>query len=170
MAACWAVAGAVKTSPPTPSPVRAIAAKSRCPPPAGLRSVRPRQRPRAVVVIGAGPYGLAAAAHLREAGVAAQVYGDAMASWRHNMPKGMRLRHATDIADPHNRFLLQEYVRTKGLQATEQLPLDHFIAYGEGFQQRMVPDLNRRKVVKLALAPGGFRLTLDDGDVIEAAR
>ncbi len=32
-----------------------------------------------IVIIGAGPYGLAAAAHLRAAGVGVHVFGEAMA-------------------------------------------------------------------------------------------
>jgi FAD-dependent urate hydroxylase len=41
-----------------------------------------------VVIIGAGPYGLAAAAHLGRAGVEARVFGDPMSFWR-GMPDGM---------------------------------------------------------------------------------
>jgi len=93
-----------------------------------------------------------------------------MASWRDNMPKGMRLRHATDIACPGEQFLLKDYVRTKGVPTTEQLPLDLFVAYGEWFQRQAVPHLDGRKVVRVALGPGGFRLSLDDGDAIEASR
>src|SRR5262249_40310163 len=53
-----------------------------------------------VAVIGAGPYGLAVAAHLRAAGLATCAFGHTMAFWRRNMPKGMKLRHATSISDP----------------------------------------------------------------------
>jgi cation diffusion facilitator CzcD-associated flavoprotein CzcO len=56
-----------------------------------------------VVIIGAGPYGLAAAAHLRAAGVEPRVFGEPMAFWQRQMPKGMRLRSpwtASHIADP----------------------------------------------------------------------
>ena len=54
-----------------------------------------------VAIIGAGPYGLAAAAHLRRAGVAVRLLGDPMSFWR-SMPAGMLLRSnwtATCIAD-----------------------------------------------------------------------
>ena len=43
------------------------------------------------VIIGAGPHGLAAAAHLRRAGAECLVFGDPMSFWR-TMPEGMVLR------------------------------------------------------------------------------
>ena len=67
-----------------------------------------------VAIIGAGPYGLAVAAHLRSANVAIRVFGEAMSFWRRHMPNGMKLRSpwiATHIADPRNRYLLDDYFR-----------------------------------------------------------
>jgi FAD-dependent urate hydroxylase len=54
-----------------------------------------------VVIVGAGPHGLAAAAHLRRAGMQPRVFGDPMSFW-HRMPLGMLLRSnwpATCIAE-----------------------------------------------------------------------
>ena len=45
-----------------------------------------------VVVIGAGPHGLAATAHLRGAGVPAVAFGKVVEFWRETMPEGMLLR------------------------------------------------------------------------------
>lgn len=45
-----------------------------------------------VVVVGAGPYGLAAAAHLSEKGLNTIVLGRPMQLWREQMPEGMLLR------------------------------------------------------------------------------
>src|ERR1700680_2785235 len=81
-------------------------------------------------VIRAGPYGLAAAAHLMAAGVETVAFGDAMAFWRNNMPKGMRLRspwRATHIADPRNELSLDAYARRVGILPTEQLPTAEFV-------------------------------------------
>ena len=44
-----------------------------------------------VAVIGAGPHGLSAAAHLRRAGVECRLLGDPMSFWM-TMPSGMLLR------------------------------------------------------------------------------
>ena len=42
-----------------------------------------------VAVIGAGPYGMAAAAHLRGAGIETLVFGRTMHFWKNHMPQGM---------------------------------------------------------------------------------
>src|SRR5262249_61460439 len=84
-----------------------------------------------VAVIGAGPYGLAAAAHLRAAGLATRVFGHTMAFWRRNMPKGMKLLHATSISHPDDAFSLEAFARLDPAAATRPLPIETFIAYGE---------------------------------------
>ena len=121
-----------------------------------------------VAIIGAGPYGLAAAAHLRAANVSIRMFGEAMAFWRRNMPKGMKLRSpwiATHIADPLGRYLLDDYFRDAGLPLPDRLPVEDFIDYGTWFQERVAPDLDSRRVVQIAaLDDGGFRLLLDDGE------
>lgn len=86
-----------------------------------------------VAVIGAGPYGLAAAAHLRAAKVPIRVFGDALSFWRDNMPAGMKLRSpwvATHIAAPQGRYLLDDYYREAGLELPKLLPVENFIDYG----------------------------------------
>ena len=127
-----------------------------------------------VVVIGAGPYGLAAAAHLRAANVSIRVFGEAMAFWRRNMPKGMQLRSpwiATHIADPLGRYLLDDYFREAGLPLPDRLPVEDFIDYGMWFQERVAPDLDSRAVVQIAARDdGGFRLLLADGESFFAKR
>jgi cation diffusion facilitator CzcD-associated flavoprotein CzcO len=69
-----------------------------------------------VVVIGAGPYGLAVAAYLKDRGGDSRVFGEPMSFWRRNMPKGMFLRSpwaATDIADPHRMLTLDAYMAAR---------------------------------------------------------
>ena len=44
------------------------------------------------VIIGAGPYGLSIAAHLRGRGIPFRIFGRIMDSWRTHMPKGMCLK------------------------------------------------------------------------------
>jgi cation diffusion facilitator CzcD-associated flavoprotein CzcO len=44
------------------------------------------------VIVGAGPYGLSIAAHLKAAGIPFQLYGTPMESWRKFMPVGMVLK------------------------------------------------------------------------------
>ena len=45
-----------------------------------------------VAIVGAGPYGLSVAAHLRGAGVRFRQFGLPMKLWRENMPRGMFLK------------------------------------------------------------------------------
>src|SRR5919106_5990275 len=49
-----------------------------------------------LLVIGAGPYGLATAACARRAGIEQLVVGEPMAFWRESMPSGMFLRSGAD--------------------------------------------------------------------------
>jgi cation diffusion facilitator CzcD-associated flavoprotein CzcO len=123
-----------------------------------------------VAVIGAGPYGLAAAAHLRAAGFATRAFGHTMAFWRRNMPKGMKLRHATSISGPDDSFTLEAFGREHPDAATRPLPIETFIAYAEWFQRNTVPDLDRRKVIHVGPAADGFELRLEGGEVVEAER
>ena len=65
-----------------------------------------------VVVIGAGPYGLAAAAHLKHAGIETVVFGSTMHFWKNHMPAGMLLRSpwsASHIGDPDGQLTLDRY-------------------------------------------------------------
>jgi cation diffusion facilitator CzcD-associated flavoprotein CzcO len=126
-----------------------------------------------VAVIGAGPYGLAAAAHLRAARIDTRVFGEAMGFWKNNMPKGMWLRSpwiASHIADPKGKHSLDHYASLRGFAPQEQLPIDDFVGYGEWFQQQIAPDLDTRKVVGVERMPQGFRITLGDGASVNARR
>jgi hypothetical protein len=126
-----------------------------------------------VAIVGAGPYGLAVAAHLRAARLPIRVFGDPLSFWRQNMPDGMKIRSpwiATHIADPQNRYRLDDQFSELGLAKPDLLPLQDFTAYGLWFQERVVPDLDRRKVLRVAALDHGFRLTLNDGDSFFARR
>jgi thioredoxin reductase len=138
-------------------------------------SVPRLRRPKAeeVVIVGAGPYGLSAAAHLRQADVPTKVFGDPMESWERHMPTGMLLRSrwaASQIADPERRLSLDRYHAEHDLEPTEPIPLDRFVDYGRWFQRRAVPDLDRRHVLGIARDDDGFRVELDDGERVNAAR
>ncbi|MEV7177120.1 NAD(P)-binding domain-containing protein [Kitasatospora sp. NPDC093679] len=126
------------------------------------------------VVIGAGPYGLAAAAHLRGAGVSFRAFGEPMAGWREGMPAGMFLKstpRASCISDPSGRYGFNDYRHRAGrgtVGDTYPIPLDEFVEYGEWFQRERVPELERTQVARVEGAPGGFRVTLEDGESVTA--
>jgi len=123
------------------------------------------------VIIGAGPYGLAAAAHLNAAGVEMRAFGEPMSFWRKSMPAGMKLRSpwgGSHISDPNGRLSLDHFVESGGMRRSAPIPLQDFIRYGEWFQRQAVPDLDRRKVAQVDRAPNGFRLTIEDGEAVYA--
>ena len=89
------------------------------------------------------------------------------------MPTGMKLRSpwiATHIAEPFGRYRLDHYFDEMSSALPELLPVENFIDYGTWFQKRVAPDLDNRKVVRIAPRDGGFRIILEDGDNIFARR
>ena len=125
-----------------------------------------------VAVIGAGPYGLTAAAHLRRAGIDVRVIGQPMSFWR-NMPAGLLLRSnwtATCIAEHQGELSLDSFCAATGTSFDPPVPLDRFIDYGMWVQRQVAPDVDRRLVRTVEACPGGFRLTLADGTAISAHR
>src|SRR5262245_4559269 len=94
-----------------------------------------------VAIIGAGPYGLSAAAHLRHIkGLEVRLFGKPMAFWEQHMPHGMLLRskwEASHLSDPEHLFSLNAY-RQAGVTHTlaDPLPSKDFIAYGQWFHDR----------------------------------
>lgn len=126
----------------------------------------------AVAVLGAGPHGLAAAAHLRRAGEEVRIFGDPMSFWR-TMPAGMLLRSnwtATCIAEYEGPLALDSYLAETGAEVTKPVPLDDFIAYGTWVQSKVAPDVDRRWVKRAAAIGDGFVLTLGDETQLRARR
>ncbi len=120
-----------------------------------------------VAILGAGPYGLAAGAHLHQvAGLDVQVFGDPMEFWKAQMPAGMFLRSpwsASQISDPASQFTLGNYRTRLGREIPAPIPLDDFVGYGLWFQQNAVPKIMQQKVANIQRDSAGFQLTLDTG-------
>ena len=122
-------------------------------------------------IIGAGPYGLSIAAHLREHRLRFELLGTLLESWRRFMPKGMLLkseRFASSLWDPRRRYTLRQYCETRRLPyrpVGEPLSIEHFLEYAEWFRQQTAVEPRDVKVKELRQVPGGFRLTLADGGV-----
>lgn len=124
-----------------------------------------------VVVIGAGPYGLSTAAHLRGQGVEPYVIGQPMEFWKSQMPAGMLLRspfEASNISDPHGKLTFSAYARAMKTHVAEPVPIGDFIAYGEWFQRHVAPDLDHRRVGAVSRDGDGFRIDVEGGDTILA--
>ena len=85
-----------------------------------------------LLVIGAGPYGLATAAAARAAGLETVVVGRPMGFWRDHMPPGMFLRSGPDWhLDAHYEHTLERFL---GDDVPDPLPLQRFLDYADWFQ------------------------------------
>ena len=127
-----------------------------------------------VAIVGAGPYGLSAAAHLSAAnGLDLHVFGEPMSFWERNMPAGMFLRSplaGSHLSDPSRSLTLQAYQAATGQQITAPLPLPRFTDYGRWFQSQAVPDKDPRKVERIEKNGSEFRLTVEGGETWRAHR
>lgn len=128
-----------------------------------------------VAIVGAGPYGLSAATHLQQLkGLDVRLFGEPMSFWERHMPEGMHLRSpwaGSHIADPGNRLTLDVYRRVNGNRQLEYpVPLKDFIQYGHWFHQQIGLSADRRRVMRIELAPEGYQLTLEDGEALHTRR
>ena len=131
---------------------------------------RPRIQPCDVAIVGAGPYGLAAAAHLRGLDrLDVRIFGEPMSFWD-AMPRGLLLRAPAEIGSPHADLTLRSYEKANNTELQRPAPLAEFIRYGRWFQQRAVPEVDRRRVALVTWVDGGFELELDDGASLTATR
>jgi thioredoxin reductase len=126
---------------------------------------------RTAVVIGAGPYGLSAAAHIKSKNIQTLVFGKPMEFWR-SMPPEMYLKSswsALNISDPAGKYSLNRYAKSFGIAQQEPVPLQIFLQYGYWFQQQVVPDVDQTYVQFLTQDGKGFHLDLADGRSIKAS-
>ncbi|WP_042393208.1 FAD-dependent oxidoreductase [Streptacidiphilus carbonis] len=135
-----------------------------------------------IVVIGAGPYGLATAAHLGRLGRPVRVFGGVMDSWHSRMPAGMYLKstpQASSLSAPEPGNGLEDFCRIEGVEPFDDfhpIPVEDFVRYGEWFQRRLVPEVENAKVVRVDPLPKGsggmfprFLVVLDSGEEVAAS-
>src|SRR6266478_9417002 len=127
-----------------------------------------------VAIIGAGPYGLSATAHLRTVkGLDIHTFGEPMSFWQRNMPVGMLLRSgwtASQIADPNESLTLDAFRAANGNHFSSPVPLDCFVGYGLWYQCQAVPEIDKRKITRVESGSGGFRLLFEEGEAVFARR
>src|SRR5579863_2391310 len=143
-----------------------------------------------VAVLGAGPYGLSAASHLRQSKLMdLRVIGEPMSFWERNMPAGMLLRSprvASDLSDPQRRFTVDAYEKATGTfpvrvpptvteefiarDMAKKIPLQDFVKYGRWFLRQADLPIDSRIVSSIQLASGGFDLLFEGGESLRAKR
>lgn len=128
-------------------------------------------------IIGAGPYGLSIAAHLRAKGNPYHIYGSPMESWRKFMPTGMILKSepfASNLWDPDRRFTFQRYCKAHHIPyepVGDPVTLKSFLQYAEWFRASTGEEPEEVRVNLIRRKSGsGFHLALADGSRISSRR
>lgn len=124
------------------------------------------------IVIGAGPYGLSVAAHLRARGLKIAIFGKPLALWRDHMPVGMLLRSywwASSLSHPEEkRYDFAAYLKQHPGGPIDPLPAETFIKYGLWFQQQAVPDVDETFVRSVKQEDKQFQVELEDGRILQS--
>lgn len=129
-----------------------------------------------IAILGAGPYGLSLAAHLRPTPRRVKVFGRTMSFWRDHMPQGMCLKSdgfASSLSAPGQGYTLQAWCQAQGVPYADMgLPvtLKTFCDYAEAFQRQWVPDVDPALVQSVKKEGAHFSLALPDGSTVQARR
>ncbi len=124
-----------------------------------------------LLIVGAGPFGLALAAEAGHQRLPYVVVGRPMSFWRQQMPAGMLLRSASDWhLDVQGVATIEAFLATRGLTATQAEPLTRelYLDYCDWFAAEKGIVAEPQHVLRLDGADGGFRATLEDGSVVAA--
>jgi len=124
-----------------------------------------------LLIIGAGPFGLAMSAHAKHLEIDHIIVGKPMEFWKMNMPDGMFLRSACDWHfDPENEHTINKFLELQGLEYTDVEPIskDSYLSYAQWFIEQKQIDVLPTYVRKLDQVPEGFSALLNDGTTINA--
>ena len=125
-----------------------------------------------LVVIGAGPYGMATAARAIDAGIETVVVGRPFGFWTGNMPAGMYLRSGPDWhLDAAGIHTFEAFLSERGIAAADidPVPIAVFLDYARWFQRsKHITVLERLVTGLVGTGDGSFLLTLDNGETLSA--
>ena len=116
------------------------------------------------LIIGAGPFGLSIAAHLRHRGIEHRIVGRSMNTWRTHMPAGMNLRsepYGSDLAAPGSHYDVETYCRQYGLDYVARLgplSLERLLEYTDWFADQLVQEIEDFTVTEIVPDGTGFRV------------
>jgi FAD-dependent urate hydroxylase len=126
-----------------------------------------------LLIIGAGPFGLALSALATRLGMEHTAVGRPMEFWRSHMPTGMLLRSdSTWHLDAAGEFTIERFLTKQGLtrEGAEPLSLERYLAYCEWFRSGAGVRSMDATVASLTRAGDGdgFRVRFEDGATLGA--
>lgn len=116
-------------------------------------------------IIGAGPYGLAAARLAKIRGLDYLVSGVCMSFWKQHMPAGMKLRTHCDWGQSSE---LEHFLQQRQLtfEQISPVPREFFIDFVETTAKSQQLNLTPGQVTQVNYEQDIFKCTMDNGDVI----
>jgi thioredoxin reductase len=127
-----------------------------------------------VLVIGAGPYGISIAAHLRARGIDHVIAGKPMDSWTEHSPVGTYLKsepYGSDPSAPRAGYDVRGWSEATGREYIDRIiPLSssEFLGYADWFMRELAPDIRVDLVRSVTPAAGGFLVGFEGGDSLTA--
>lgn len=129
-----------------------------------------------MLIIGAGPFGVSISAHLRGLGVAHQIVGRPMNTWRAHMPAGMLLKsepYASEIASPQGGYDLSAYYKLRGFDYINRavpVSLERFLGYADWYVEQLVPDVRDVTATEINIVRGAFHVAFQDAEPVTARK
>lgn len=124
-----------------------------------------------LLVIGAGPYGVATAARAIERGIDTIVVGGPMSFWKQHMPEGMYLRSGPDWhLDAAGVHSFEAFLEDEGIAPNEvdPVPIRVFLDYATWFQDNKGVVARENLVTQLIHNGKKFEALLGNGERITA--
>lgn len=127
-----------------------------------------------LLIIGAGPFGLAMAREADRRGIDHRIVGRPMSFWREQMPARMNLRSGLNWhLDPASELTMEAWTQERGHDREALLPLSlsHYLDYVSWFRDRAGIEVDARLVTRLSQGEdGAFLAEMSPGAPIAARR